>query len=231
MKQFKFLLLITCGALTLSSCYRAPNESVFYEDLDMVTTQYTSADYLNETKYKTYLIADTFAVASNVEDFDVDEVNRQIGPTVKKALFKNMGLFGYDQFDTSKLATDTPDIYIPVSITYINTKGVSYYPIYGGYSGWGWGGYPSYGYGGYYYYYPTYVPTYYEYDQGSIHIDWMDLETAKQIAGDTIWYVENMWNMTVSGLMRNATDADRNARLEAAIDQGFKQSPYLNRNQ
>jgi len=239
MKQFKFLFLIGVGALTLSSCYRSPNESVFYEDLDMVTTHYTETNYLDTSLYLTYIIADSFGVASNVEDVGRDEVNEEsFRRAIKGYIRANMNAFGYTELETphdsipldSLREDQIPNIYIPVSVTYINTKGASYVPVYGGYPGWGWGGYPSYGWGGSYYYYPTYVPTYYSYDQGSLHINFMDISTAKQFQ-DTIWEVNTTWDMTVSGLMRSASGDERNARLKVAIDQGFKQSPYLDHNQ
>ena len=41
-------------------------------------------------------------------------------------------------------------------------------------------------------------------------------------------YSHYHWDhMSISGVMRNSTTADRNSRLEAAINQGFTQSPYL----
>ena len=126
------------------------------------------------------------------------------------------------------LTSDTPDIYIPVTIMYVNTKGMAYYPIY--YPGAGWGyGYPSYGWGGYYYYYSwSYIPTYYSYNQGSVLIDWIDIKNRKPpLPGDSIWRTENVWNMGISGLVSGNSEAERNKRISAAVDVGFKQSPYL----
>lgn len=223
--NFKRLLLVFISGITLLSCYRPPNDTVFNEDLDLVITNYEDINYGAE--YETYRIADSFSLVSNVKDFTLDDANDpKLRSTIKGAIADAMDAYGY------VLTTDTPDIYIPVTISYINTKGVTYYPIYS--PGWGWGyGYPGYGYGYGYgwggYYSWGYIPTTFNYDQGSVLVDWLDLKNRKPpLSGDTIWRVETVWNMGISGLIENSkSTSDRDNRLEAAISKGFEQSPYL----
>lgn len=217
-------LLILFMVLALSSCYRAPDDTVFVSDLDMVSTNYSSdIDY--KTEYLTYSIADSFGLASNVKSVTVDDVNDpKFRTLVKNQLIQNMDAYGYQM----TAATDTPDIYIPVTISYINTTGVSYYPIYSPGYGYGYPGY-GYGYGGGYYYGWSYIPTSYSYDQGSILIDWIDVKNRKDpIAPDTVWIVEQVWSMGISGLNEESGSEDeRNEKIKKAIDIGFNQSTYL----
>lgn len=223
MKIRKFHLLFLLPALVIS-CYRAPDDTIFVEDLDMVTTTYDE-NISYGTEYMTYYIADSFGLASNVKSYTIDDANDPaFVKLIRDAIADNMDNYGY------VLTTDTPDVYIPVTITYINTKGVAYYPVYS--PGYGYGyGYPYYGYGygyGGYYYSWGYIPTTFSYDQGSVVIDMVDLKNRKApIAPDTVWRVENVWNLAISGLIIDEADNDRNERLEAAIDKGFEQSSYL----
>ncbi|HAW52693.1 MAG TPA: hypothetical protein DCX54_10260 [Flavobacteriales bacterium] len=230
MKSIRNLAVLTSGILILSGCYKAPDDNVYYEDLDLVHTNYdvqkASGDSSYPNVYKTYAVADSIGLASNTDEVDVESVNEpEFRINIRNTVINNMENYGY----TAVAATDTPDIYVSLTVTYINTKGVDYYPIYWGGGGYGYG-YPYYGYGGSWYY-PSYtwVPSYYSYDQGSLLIDWMDIKNAVRIPdNDTVYYkVDVVWDCTISGLVRNSTDADRNSRFKAAIDQGFEQSPYL----
>ena len=222
------------SSIIIIGCYKAPKDSVSEMDLDVVQTSYTDVDYLEPGRYITYSVAERFSVASNDESADLSEINQaEFRSLVTGSIIKNMNSYGYQLFDSANSPLDSPDIYIAVNVTYINTRGVSYVPAGGGYGyglGWGWGGYPSYGWGGYYYYYPTYYPVYYSYDQGSLHISWMDVQSVQTIPGDTLRFVDNIWNMSISGILRNASDKDRGSRIRAGIDTGFEQSPYLNKN-
>ena len=231
MKSIRIIALAATGIIVLSSCYRAPDDSVFYDDLDLVHTNYDvnrlSGTNSYPSEYKTFAVADSIGFASNTEDEEGEIVNDpEFRVNIRNTVTNNMLDYGYIP---PVNATDTPDIYIALTVTYINTKGVSYYPIYWGGGGYGWG-YPSYGYGGSWYY-PSYtwVPSYYSYDQGSLLVDWMDLKNAVLVPdNDTSFYRVNVvWDCTISGLVRNSTDADRNTRMRAAIDQGYKQSTYL----
>ena len=215
-----------------TSCYRSPNDTIFYEDLDMVITNYES-DINYGTAYTTYAISDSFSLVSNVKDFTIHDANDPaLRAAIKLAIANNMGDqnaqggYGYTLVNPS----DTPDIYIPVTISYVNTRGVAYYPVYS--PGWGWGyGYPGYGYGyGYWggYYSWGYIPTTFSYDQGSILIDFIDIKNRKDpLPGDSVYRVETVWNMGISGLLRDSEESDRNDRIKAAINKGFEQSPYL----
>jgi hypothetical protein len=222
------LIIIAVSGLFLASCYRAPEDNVNYEDLDMIQTYFNAsrlsgtASYANT--YSTFAVADSFQFVTNDDDVSIEDVNApQYRIPLRQKVIDNMVSYGYMPVNPG----DTPDVYIALNVSYLTVSGVSYYPIYGG--GYGWG-YPYYGYG-YGWYYPTYsyVPSYYSYDQGSLLIDWMDLKNANIIPdNDTVFYqVSVEWNLSINGLVRTSSENDRVSRLSAAIDQGFKQSPYL----
>jgi len=224
LKIFSALTLIG----TLSSCYRSPNDTIFVSDLDMVQTNY-NPELKYGQEYTTFTIADSFALATNVDDVTPDDANdpKFVIP-IKDAIMRNMLNFNYifiplDSVDTNNV----PDIYIPITVTYINTKGVAYYPIYSPGWGWGYGGgyYGSWG-GGYYNW--GYIPTTFSYDQGSLIIDWIDVKN-RRIVNDSVVLTDIVWDMGISGLIENSTGQDRTDRLNAAIDKGFEQSPYLNK--
>ena len=71
--KIKILLSIIALSFFVSSCYRAPNEAIFVEDLDLVITNYD--ENRNYGSYTTFGIADSFSLASN--DDDIDEQSRQ----------------------------------------------------------------------------------------------------------------------------------------------------------
>ena len=228
MKHLKYYSSIFLISIVFISCYKAPTDTIYESDLDMVITEYDrNRDYAVVYDSGTFFVSPELALASNVEDVDSSILN---DPFFKNAIIgtinAEMQALGYRKIDSS-VSNETPDIYIPVVISYISTKGVSYQPIYWGGGGYGWG-YPSYGWGGYYY--PTYsfVPQYYSYDSGSLLIDWMDLKNARPpnyiIPEDTIPEIDIVWHAGISGLIRNSTDEDRNARVKVAIEQAFRQS-------
>ena len=233
MKSIKLSFFVAAGVLALWGCYRSPNDTVFYEDLDLVQTVYNPSrvdgNPLNHfaNVYDTYVIADSIVVSSNVDDIDEETVNDPaFRINIQESIRRNMDAYGYTELPNN--STETPDVYMAIAVSYINSSGTSWYPIYWG-GGWGAG----WGYGGGWYY-PTFswVPSYYSFDQGSVHIDWMDFKNAREIPdNDTVFYEINIeWDLSISGLIRNSTDADRNARMAEAIDQGYEQSPYLNKN-
>lgn len=228
LKFFTFTIII----IGLASCYRSPNESVSNSDLEMIVTHYdVGLDY--GSNYTTYVIADSFGLASNTEGIDEGTVNSpQIQSKIKEAIYQNMNAIGYIPWDGD--SNNIPDIYIPVTFTYINVQGVNHYPIYWGGGGYGWG-YPSWGYGGYPYYNSWgYGSSYYNYDKGSVMIDWIDLKNRFPIlspSGDTTaWSTNVIWNMGIGGILEsNVSESARLDRIKAGIDQGFYQSQYLNK--
>lgn len=229
LKFFTFTIVL----ITLVSCYRSPNESVSNSDLEMIVTHFNvGLDY--GSNYTTYVIADSFGLASNTEGIDDGTVNSpQIQEAIKKAIYQNMNAINYIPFTFNADSSNIPDIYIPVTFTYINVQGVNHYPIYWGGGGYGWG-YPSWGYGGYPYYNSWgYGSSYYNYDKGSVMIDWVDLknrDTNISLSGDTSYYTNVIWNMGIGGILEsNVSEATRLERIQTGIDQGFYQSPYLNK--
>lgn len=219
--KIKFSILLLLISAMLISCYKVPNDTIYESDLDMVITNY-QADIDYPKEYMTFAIADSFGLASNSNKITIDDVNKASFRTpIKEAVAANMEKYGYVLTNDSS----DVDIYIPITITYVNTKGVAYYPIYSPGYGYGYPGYGyGYGYGGYYYSW-SYIPTYFSYDQGSVLINWLDIKNKKApIAPDTNYRVESVWDMAISGLLSDQPDNDR---IKAAIGKGFEQSPYL----
>lgn len=220
-------------SLVLLSCYRSPDATIYQSDLDVVSTSYN-----NEIDFKsflTYHITDSFFVASNVDDIDEDAVNDpEFRFRIKSQIKANMDAFGY-QFidDPENVDPDDVDLIINVTVLYINQKGVVYYPIY--WSGGGYGGYYGYpyywGWGGGWNYYWTWVPSYYNYDVGSLVVDILDFknrDTVPITPDSSRINMEIAWSSGMTGIPDSKVNYDR---LLPAIDQSFLQSPYLNRNE
>ena len=219
------ILLITA---TFTSCYKYPTDTIYIEDLDMIKTNY-KLDLNYPQEYTTFTIADSFALATNVEGITPDDANDpSLVIPIKNSIMENMLAYGYvfiplDSADS----TNKPDIYIPITISYINTSGVAYYPIYSPGYGWGYGGGYYGGWYGSYYGYWNYIPTTYSFDMGTLMIDWLDAKNGK-ILNDSIIVTDVVWNMTINSILENSTAGqDRTERLNTAIDKGFEQSPYL----
>ncbi len=224
LKIFSTLLI----AAVFTSCYKYPNDTIYIEDLDMVKTDY-KLDLNYPQEYTTFTIADSFALATNVEGITPDDANDpSFVIPVKQSILKNMQDYGYVYIPLDSAdSTNIPDIYIPITVSYVNTSGVAYYPIYSPGYGWGYGGgYYGGWYGGYYGYW-NYYPTSYSYDQGSLLIDWLDVKNGK-ILNDSIFISDIVWNLSITGIIENSSPGqDRTDRLHKAIDTGFEQSPYL----
>jgi len=117
-------------------------------------------------KYKTFFVLDT--VFHLIGENDEDNITRKYDEMILQSIRHNFGAKGYKEMalDTNDFPNKLPDFFVTVSIgksTY--TGGGWYYPPYWG-PGWGWyPGYPGYWPGGGYYY---------NYETGTIFVDFLD---------------------------------------------------------
>lgn len=218
------LLFLSALLMFFTSCYKSPNVEIAEDEMDIILTNYSNdIDYPNE--YNTYYIGDSFGLATNIENLETSVINNpEFRNNVKTIVQNNMNEYGYVQWDSTQ--SPKPDIFIAITISYIDMTGIDYYPIFWGGSGYSYG-YPHYGFNGYYYYDLGYVPGYYNYALGSMMIDWIDIKNQVRYPPDTAWYAENIYNMGISGVVENAPPSSLKDRLTAAIEQGFRQSGYL----
>ena len=200
MKHLKILSL-TALVLLLAGCY--PNGPEYYDQLDLVFTNYDS-QYNFAAKH-------TYAIPDQIMKIDGELVNGGEPSFVKDTyavpmlaqINKSMTDYGW-----TKVSKDAnPDVTL-APVAYELTT----YTYYGGY----WGGW----YGGWYgWYYPYPVVT--SYSTGSLIVNMVD---PNDLSADGKAKVA--WNFIVNGLLEGSS-ADFTARFTKGIDQAFVQSPYL----
>jgi hypothetical protein len=199
----KFLSLVIIASLAfLWGCYHEGAE--YYEETDIV---YTNYDKKFDFKSKgTYSMPDKIVkITGNlVEGEDPEFVKEPYNTQVLNRIQDNMTKMGYTYVDTQD-ATDVdlvllPAVWTNTTVYYYYDYWCWYYPYY---CGWGWG---------------WYYPSVSSYTTGTLL---MTLVT------DDANYVEptNVWTAAANGLMSGYGDV---TRINNAIDQAFKQSPYLN---
>jgi len=197
----KFLSLAIIVSLAfLWGCY--PDGAEYYEETDIV---YTNYDKKFDFKSKgTYSMPDKIVkITGNlVEGEDPEFVKEPYNTQVLTRIQDNMTKMGYTK-TTDPANADLvlfPAVWTNTTVYYYYDYWCWYYPYY---CGWGWG-----------YYYPSVS----SYTTGTLL---MTLVT------DDANYVEatNVWTAAANGLMSGYGDI---TRINNAIDQAFKQSPYLN---
>ena len=192
---FYFLGII----LLMVSCY--PDGPEYYEDLDVVYTNYT--EDFNFSSKSTYAMPDNIVkIEGNlIEDEAPEFVQEPINSQLVVQIQSNMTAMGWTKVDIA----DNPDLVLfPAVLT--NTTVVYYYDYwcwyYPYYCGWG-------------YYYPVSATSY---TTGTLIM---------ALVADGENYVEpsGVWNAAANGIM---TGEYNTSRVMKAIDQAFEQSPYLN---
>jgi hypothetical protein len=209
MKVFT-IFLSAIAACSVFGCQTEPDPNRLYDELVVSTNYDPEANFEN---YATYALAvDTIGFVSNSSSDTILTANESSLPRpVLQAVKRNIDNLGFTQVDRSA----NPDL--GVNVIVINDFNVFQQVVYPDpyyYSG----GYYSnyYGYGGAYYY--PYVNTY-SYNTAVLVIELVDLKNRNQNN-----QVRVVWTAYMGDLI---SSFDMVPETEEAIDQAFRQSPYL----
>jgi hypothetical protein len=203
--------VIALALLAISGC--APDSGFNnVSDYDVVVTLYDpEADFQS---YTTFAVADTLLELGKPEGEDSD-LPAGLKDLIKSEIETQMIRFGYT-LEPDPQSND-PDVILIASVT--QTTWTGYVPGYPWYPGYGWG--PWYPY---YPWYPGWTPGYvYEYDTGTIIIDYADYSTLDP-EGD----IKIEWTAGMNGVV-SSSDSYNSERVVKGIRQAFDQSPYLKR--
>ena len=205
--NFLIVFLIPTSIILIQGCY--PNNDISIEDSDVVLTTYN--DSVNFASLSTYFMPDT--VLPIVDPSDPEDYTNPYQTLMLNTVADNMSAYGYTRVDTTN---NTPDVAVVISVLKTTTVNAGWYYPYWGY-GWGyWGGL-------YYPYYPP-VPYYTSYSTGTVVINMFN----RQIIGsDTI--TTQYWTAAANGILESST-SDMQNRIEAMINQAFKQTPEIKTN-
>ncbi|AZQ64142.1 DUF4136 domain-containing protein [Flammeovirga pectinis] len=183
----KAVTLLSMVAL-VQGCY--PGGAEYTSDLDIAISQYESAEKLRS--YKTYYLSQTMDIrgsknADTLTSAQQDDIIANTDALLKSTL-------GLSEI-TNPTADGDADIVVQLTQIAIQQTGVAWSPGYPGYPGWGYPGwgYPGYGYPGYPGggYYPWGGYSYYQYSNGSVIVDFIDVAETKKlnegtVQGDTV---------------------------------------------
>ena len=208
--------------LSLNSCYN--DYGLTTQDYDLVSTFFKKG--VDFKKFQSFTLLDTVMRVTN-DGEDPDDVDTRFDKQILDDVKRNIKNYGYTEIKQDDVdSTNLPDVVLLVSS--VSSTNYAYSPGYWwGYWGWypGWGYYPGYGpgWGGYYPWYPG--GTVYSYSTGSIFIEMVD---PTDIDVDNR-RVNLQWGAGINGLTDDSSQ-NLSRRIKEAIDQSFKQSPYLNIN-
>jgi hypothetical protein len=199
--------------LVLFACEPKPDSLKLYDQLVVSTNYDNTADF---TSYSTYSMStDTIGFYSNASsDTIIVQHDSDFPRPVLQQIQTNLDDRGYTRVDKK----DLPDLAVNVSV--VNDFNVFQQVVYpSGYGGYGGGFgyyYPSYyGYGSYY---TPYVNTYTS-NTGVLIIEILDLKNET-----TDYKVKAVWTANMGDIY---STVDLLKETTSAIDQAFKQSPYI----
>jgi len=200
--------ILIAALLLLAGCY--PGGADFAEDTDVVYTNYDETyDFASKG---TFAMPDEIVVDAEVEDGDVtiEYMPDIFADPLLEQIESNMEALGYTRVDIE----DNPDLLLTPAGIKSTTFFYSYWYDwwYGCYYGCGWG-----------WYYPPYY-TVSSYTTGTLL---MVLTDPSQGEDSPINQSKVLWLGAANGIMSGAYDVNRATK---AIDQAFKQSPYLQTN-
>ncbi len=200
------ILVLLFFPLAFSSCYT--DYGLTTEDYDVVFTKYNPD--VNFSSFKTFAMPDS--VFHLLGEGEEDNISRQFDALILNLVVTNFERRGFVRVDSLENA----DAVVTVSVSDDTFSGTIYYPPYWGYPGWGWD----------WYYYPPYWGdvTYYEYNTGTIYVQFANIEN---VDGESILYTD--WMAIANGLL-SSNIVQTQSRIEKSINQAFKQSPYLKTN-
>ena len=209
----KKILFISAAVLLLAACHKEP----YPQDGDNEYLVYTSPGKdVNFSNFKTFDIADSLLVIGQGDKPVYSQ--SQSALALIQAYRTNMEKLGYIYTPSN------PDADLGIQMTYIikTERYVKYYndPYW-------WLDYPGYWPSGYWgnwtgFYYP--YPVSYTYTTNALITDMVNL-TGEEKEGNAL---EVVWTSYIGGPAGISVDVDV-ARMKAAVDQAFAQSPYLQR--
>jgi len=200
MKQKILAMAFIAGLLFFGGCY--PDGAEYYEDTDIVYTDYD--DQFDFSSKGTYSIPDKIVkITGNLNEGELPEfIKEPYNSQILNNIEKNMTSMGYTKVEDPANADMVlfPAVWTNTTIYYWYDYWCWYYPYY---CGWGWG-------------YPSVTA----YTTGTL---------VMSLVADGDEYVEpaKVWTGAANGLLSGAYDV---TRVNNAIDQAFKQSPYLKTN-
>jgi len=216
-----------------SGCLFYPDSSERSNDDIVITSHAPKADFKS---FKTFAIDPDVMMMEAKADGSIEStpIDPAASEKIVQRLTDHMERRGYTKTDSK----DEADLGITVTAISGIVIGTSYW---GGYYGWYWG-YPGYGY-----YYP--YPVYYSYETGSLIVDMVDLDKAREdfprpdapVMGTTgddgadAGTGENpgpgglavVWGMAGYRAFAESSKSVQGQNALNAIDQAFTQSPYL----
>ena len=208
----KKILLIPAVLLIVMACHKEP-----YTDSDNEYLVYTSpGEGTTFTSFRTFDLADSLLIIGQGEKPVYSQSDNALA--LIQEVRVNMEKCGYIY------TPDNPDADLGIQMTYVvkTERYIQYYrdPYW-------WLDYPGYwspGFWGNYrgFYYP--YPVTYSYSTNSLMIDMVNLTTPK--TGNEA--LEVVWSTYIGGPASSSLTYDV-SRMKAAIDQAFKQSPYLSK--
>lgn len=218
-KKLSFFLALGLVSI-FTSCN--PQGAEYVDELDLViTVRNNDADFASDS---TFAMADTVMFLSN-------NPNSEISPSQSDFIINEVKMhmreFGWTEVDTT---VEAPDVLILVSV--LEDINVSYFTYWWDYwYAWGgWGYYPGYP-GGYYPYYPGYGGSYtsvYTYREGTLLVEMMDPNNPIPSPSGSTASLPVLWSGAINGLLEGSKSSINN-RVSTAMDQMFKDSPYLDK--
>jgi hypothetical protein len=194
--------------VALAACH--PGEVSNLSETDVVLTVFDSE--ANFGAMTEYAMPDTVYEIQDSEAMD-PQWDHDSDAVILAAVRSNMDALGYTEVDTSRIGSGNPPdlVMIVRAITAQNYLLYSWYPWYPGWGGWG----------GFRPWYPPVTETV-PFRSGTIQMELIDV--ARSDTADSLLTVG--WIGTLNGVAEGTT-AEVEARVGAAIDRAFAQSPYL----
>lgn len=189
-------------SLVMWGCY--PDGADYYEDTDITYTQYdVEFDFGTQS---TFALPDKIVIDVEIKNGDTTYVYMKdsFALPILQTIRSNMGAYGWSEVNINS----NPDVVLSPAAMKNTTVFYSYWYDwwYGGiYGGWGW-------------YYPPYY-TVSSFTTGTVLITMADPSVDNPVNRSEI-----SWLMVGNGLASGTNDL---SRITDAIDQAFKQSPYL----
>lgn len=218
-KKLPFFLAISLASI-FTGCN--PDGAEYVDELDLVVSvRDNDVDFAGYTKYA---MADTVMFLSNNSNADLSNSESDF---IINEVDMHLKEFGWAEVDTT---VEAPDVLILVSV--LEDVSVSTFTYWWDYwYGWGgWGYYPGYP-GGYYPYYPGYGPGYtsvYAYRTGTLLIEMVDPNNPIPSPSGDEASLPILWAGAINGMLEGSK-SNINSRVSTALDQMFKDSPYLDK--